>query len=165
VDRFSSEISRDWESDYAEGQVFSEAYQICQRNLKAQGFNQKPYITECFFRSATDPDFSGMGVLARGGVVHRVRLHFKKGLRHTDVYEKLLASFGTAGREGEYFEEKWHHNLREWRFQNCRVVYVFGGMSDVVPVYLFFERLPEYKGGFNPLHIFLNHLKSLNNAR
>ena len=140
----------DWKYDHAIGKDFLSAYHVCQGIQSQQGLSKMPYISYCFYRSAINPLFTDMAIYARGNDLSRVRMSFKESVHSSDIIGQLTKKYGKPTNGATFREEAATRYLIEWRRQYCRVVFDYGGIPTLQSSALVFERLPVFKGGFNP---------------
>ena len=147
-----------WSHSYAPDLPVAEAFERCQLRQRAEGWQGKSYISGCFFRSNTDPNFSAMYLFARDGLLHRVLLNFKEDQDPDETYRQIEKRLGRPDRRGQYYEEAFLHKLTEWRKDGYRVVLDIGSVDESAPVHLVYERSPAFSGGFNPSMVKLKFL-------
>lgn len=161
VQVFLEENGANWSYNYARNLPAPEAFRLCQQRLEAEGLQNKSYISSCFFRSSTNPYFSGMHLHARVGVLYRVLLNFKNNQDRSKILRQLENSLGQPNRRGRYYEEAFLHNLTEWKKDGYRVVLDIGGVDELAPVHLVYETMPVFPGGFNPPMLILEFLSTV----
>jgi hypothetical protein len=143
----------------------SQAFDACRTELEQLGLAGQPYISGCFFRNPQNPSFDGMYLYAVRKEVKRVLLNFRDDQTHDTVFRKLVADLGKPNLQGKYLEVRARHALIGWDKGTYRVIYDFGGVGRVRPVFLIFETLPLFPGNFNPPIVILDSLKKTLGAR
>lgn len=157
LQRFAELNGRHWAP--AGGPGFLAQFDACQRQQERDGLLSGPYLSGCFFRSASDANLEGMWVYARDQRVQRVVLVFGERGRHSTILKQLTDSLGVVDARGRYTEEAVVHQLVAWRRSGYDLVYDHGGVTVDRPLYLVYETRPTSPAGFNPPVVDLSSLR------